>query len=256
MPFTLSHAAAALPFRSTRLLTSAVVVGCLAPDFEYFIPFAHHGGFGHTLGGIFEFDLPLSLVVLWLFYRYAMEPLGTCLPEGARERLGSSSHALRINSLSRFALIVLSILVGISTHILWDGFTHSGYWISDHLYFLHTTVQLPVFGSRPWYGILQYLSSGFGIVVILIWYLHWYRDTSAVHSKQEGLIRDRIVLAILFLLAVVSGFARAAASGVPHGVGGSQRFMTDVAITGITVLWIEIVVYGVVRDLSRKAKPA
>ena len=89
MPFTLSHAAAALPFRRTRLIMSAVVVGCLAPDFEYFIPFAHHGGYGHTLAGAFEFDLPLGLAVLWLFHRYAKEPLAACLPEGARERIAS-----------------------------------------------------------------------------------------------------------------------------------------------------------------------
>ena len=38
MPFTLSHAAAALPFRRTRLIKSALVIGCFAPDFEYFIP--------------------------------------------------------------------------------------------------------------------------------------------------------------------------------------------------------------------------
>lgn len=254
MPFTLSHAAAALPFRRTRLIMPAVVVGCLAPDFEYFLPFTHHGAFGHTLEGVFEFDLPLSLAMLWLFYRYALEPLGACLPEGARERLGSRSHTLQINSLSRLALTVFSILVGVSTHILWDGFTHSGYWISDQLHFLYTEVTLPLFGPRPWYGILQYLSSALGIVVILLWYIHWYRDTTPVHSKQEGLTRDRIALAILFLLAVISGFVRAAASGVPHGVGGSQRFMTDMATTGITVLWIEIVIYGLVRDLSRRVK--
>jgi len=254
MPFTLSHAAAALPFRHTRLIMSAVVVGCLAPDFEYFVPFAHHGAVGHTLGGVFEFDLPLSLAVLWLFHRYAMEPLGACLPEGARDRFASSSHALHMDSVSRFALTVFSILIGITTHILWDGFTHRGYWISDRLHFLYTEVRLPVFGPRPWYGILQYLSSAFGIVVILLWYIQWYRKTRPVHSKQDGLTRNRIVLAILFLFAVASGFGRAAASGIPQGVGGSQRFMTEMATTGITVLWIEIVIYGVVRDLSRKAK--
>jgi hypothetical protein len=39
MPFTLSHAAAALLFRRTRLVLSAVVVGCCAPDFVYFLEF-------------------------------------------------------------------------------------------------------------------------------------------------------------------------------------------------------------------------
>jgi Domain of unknown function (DUF4184) len=256
MPFTLAHAAAAIPFRRTRLIMSAVVVGCFAPDFEYFLPFAHHGSFGHTLSGIFEFDLPLSLAVLWLFHRFAKEPLTACLPEGTRERLGPTSDTLHINSFSRFAMTVFSILVGISTHIFWDAFTHLGYWVSDHLHFLNTKVSVPLFGPRPWYGILQYFSSAFGIVVILLWYVHWYRNTPPIHSIRERLTSDRIAVACLFMISVVLAMVRAAASGIPRGVPGSQRFLTDAVITGITVLWIEIVIYGVARDISRKVKLA
>jgi len=257
MPFTLAHAAAALPFRRTRLIMSAVVVGCLAPDFEYFI--GHHGSFGHTLPGMFVFDLPLGLAVLWLFHRYAKEPLAACLPEGARERLHLGPHTLSINTFSRLAMIVFSILVGIATHLFWDAFTHPRYWLYDHWHFLSKTVSLPLFGPRPWYGILQYISSAFGILVVLLWCIHWYRYTPPVHSKRDRhfLTGDRIALACSLLIAVVSALVRAAASGIPHGVRGSQRFMTDVAVTAIAVLWIEVVIYGIVRDLRRNTvKPA
>ena len=81
MPFTLAHAAAALPFRRTRLILSAVVVGTFAPDFEYFLRLVPGGHFGHTLPGVFVLDLPLSLVVLWLFHTYMREPIMTLLPE-------------------------------------------------------------------------------------------------------------------------------------------------------------------------------
>ena len=236
---------------------SALVVGCFAPDFEYFL--GRHGSFGHTLTGMFAFDLPLGLAVLWLFQRYAKEPLAACLPEGARERLHLGPNTLSINSLSSLAMIVFSILVGIATHIFWDAFTHPRYWIYDHVHFLSTRVSLPLFGPRPWYGILQYLSSVFGIVVVLLWCIHWYRNTPPVHSKQDRhfLTADRITLACALLIAVVSALVRATTSGIPHGVRGSQRFMSDVAVTGLTVLWIEIVVYGIVRDLRRNTvKPA
>jgi hypothetical protein len=259
MPFTLAHAAAALPFRRTRLIMSAVVIGCFAPDFEYFIPFGHHGSFGHTLTGMFVFDLPLGLAVLSLFHRYAKEPLAACLPEGARKRLHLGPPTLSINSFARLAMTVFSILVGIATHIFWDALTHPTYWIYDHLHFLGKTASLPLFGPRPWYGILQYISSVFGIVVVLLWCIHWYRVTPPVHSKPDrrSLSRDRIALACSFLVAVVSALVRAAESGIPHGVPGSQRFMTDVAVTGMPVLWMEIVIYGIVRNLSRNTvKPA
>jgi hypothetical protein len=249
MPFTLSHAAAALPFRRTRLVLSAVIVGCFAPDFEYFIPFAHHGSFGHNLPGIFVLDLPLSFIVLWLFHRYAKEPLAACLPASARARLQLGPRTLTINSLSRLALILVSILVGIATHILWDSFTHTGRWISDQLPVLNQNVQLPLFGWRPWYAILQYISSALGILVLLLWSIHWYRHAAPVRSQHnwEFLKRDRVALASLFLIALFAALFRAVLVGLPDGVHGAQRFMTITAITGIAVFCFEVVVYGIVR---------
>jgi hypothetical protein len=250
MPFTLSHAAAALPFRRTRLIMSALIVGCFAPDFEYFVPFAHHGGFGHKLPGVFVLDLPLSLAVLWLFHRYAKEPLAACLPASARSRLQLGPRTLSINSVSRLALLVFSILAGITTHLFWDSFTHAGYWISDHLPFLSHSVQLPLFGWRPWYAILQYISSVAGMIIILLWGLHWYRYATPVPSKHNRnfLQRDRIALACLFLIALAAALARAIIIGLPDGVHGAQRFMTIVAITSIAVFCFEIVIYGIVRN--------
>jgi hypothetical protein len=253
MPFTLSHAAAALPFRRTRLILSAVIIGCFAPDFEYFVPFAHHGSFGHKLPGVFLLDLPLSLAVLWLFHRYAKEPLAACLPASARARLQLGPRTLSINSLSRFALVVFSILVGIATHLFWDSFTHTGYWLSDHLPLLSHNVQLPLFGWRPWYAILQYISSAVGILVLLLWGIHWYRYATPVPSQHNWnfLKSDRIALASLLLIAFLAALVRAAAVGLPDGVHGAQRFMTIVAVTGIAVFCFEIVIYGIVRNHTR-----
>jgi hypothetical protein len=249
VPFTLSHAAAVLPFRRTRLITSALVVGCFAPDFEYFIPFGHHGHFGHTIPGVFGFDLPLSLGVLWLFWRFAREPLAACLPEGARARLHPISPDSKL-SIGRFTLIVLSILVGIATHLIWDSFTHSTGWITEHVHFLRMNVSLPLVGPRSSCDILQYFSSAFGIIVILLWCVHWYRNTKPVHSDVAGLPSDKFAIASSFVSAGVIALIRAAAFGLPDGVHGAQRFMANITITGITVLWIEIVLYGVIRDFT------
>lgn len=232
---------------------SAVIIGCFAPDFEYFIPFQHHGSFGHTLPGAFILDLPLGLLVLWLFHRYAKEPLAACLPIRARARLQLGPRSLPINSLSRLFLIVFSILVGVATHILWDSFTHPGYWISDHLPFLSIEVSLPLFGPRPWYGILQYFSSAFGIFVLLVWGIHWYRNATPVSPKpnREAIKSDRIALACSFLIALFAALVRAIAFGLPDGVHGAQRFMTIIAITAIAVFCFQIVIYGIVRDRTR-----
>ena len=251
VPFTLSHAAAALPFRRTRLVMSALVVGCFVPDAEYFIPFTRQNtSYGHSLPGMFALDLPLALVVLWLFHRYAKEAFAACLPEGARERLHLGPRTLSINSFSRFALVVFSILVGIATHILWDSFTHPDYWLYYHWHFLRETVRLPLFGDRPWNGIFQYISSVLGLVIIVLWFVHWYRSTAPVHSQSDRryLVRDRVALGSAFAIALIAAVVRAVASGMPDGVHGLQRFMTDGAVTGITIFWIEVIIYGIIRN--------
>ena len=71
MPFTLAHPAAALPFRKTRLVFSAVIVGSMAPDFEYFLRLAPQGRYFHSLPGLFLCTLPVAFAVLWLFHRSA-----------------------------------------------------------------------------------------------------------------------------------------------------------------------------------------
>lgn len=242
-----------MPFRHTRLVMSALIIGCMAPDFEYFIPFQHHSSFGHSWPGFFILDLPLSLIVLWLFHRYAKEPLAACLPASARARLQLGPRELSVNSPSRLALILFSILLGIATHVFWDSFTHSGYWISDHLPFLHRVVSLPLFGPRPVYAILQYFSSAFGIIVLVLWGMHWYRHASPVSPKpnRNAIKNDRIVLACSLLIAIFVALVRAVAFGLPNGVHGSARFMTIVSITGIAVFCFQIVVYGIVRDRTR-----
>jgi len=89
--------------------------------------------------------------------------------------------------------------------------------------------------------------------VILVWFVQWYRDTPPVHmQKDQGTFsRDRIVVACAFLAAVLAGLVRAAIPGLPNGVHGAQRFMTDASITGIAVFCLEILVYGFLHSRFR-----
>jgi hypothetical protein len=154
MPFTFAHAGAAIPFRRTKLIASAVVVGCFAPDFEYFIKLAPKGGFGHTVLGLFVFDLPLGLAVYWVFHRYGKEPLSAWLPKGVRQRVKVGPSIAELRGVGQFALVSLSILVGATTHIFWDSFTHPGFWPYQHWHFLSGTVRLPLEGSVQNYKLL------------------------------------------------------------------------------------------------------
>lgn len=259
MPFTISHAAAAIPFRRTRLDMSALVFGCFAPDMEYFLWLRPHGHFGHTPLGLLLFDLPASLICLFFFHQYAKAPLIACLPAHLRERLRKNDR-VSLRSITGFLLVCVSVIVGSITHIVWDSFTHTEYWIGRHWSFLRAPVVLPIFGWRDWASILQYVSSIFGLVAILVWFIYWYRDTPPNHVETErsSVSRDRLVVLAAFVAAVLAGTIRSGLDGgLPNGIHGFQRFATEALITGITVFCFEILAYGFLRNrLQDTSEPA
>ena len=117
MPFTLAHAAAALPFRRSSLVVSALIIGTMAPDFEYFLRLRADHGFGHTLKGAFLMTLPLALFVLWTFHAFVKRLVADLLPDRLQRRLTGHLDGFRFWGTGRTAVIVGSILLGISTHL-------------------------------------------------------------------------------------------------------------------------------------------
>jgi hypothetical protein len=249
MPFTLAHAAAALPFRRTILIPSAVVVGCFAPDFLYFLRLSPGGGFGHTLPGIFVLDLPLGLLILWLFHRYAKEPLWLWMPESFRQRVELGPRTMPVRNSRGFGLILVSILVGIATHILWDSFTHRSYWPYRHWSLLHDTISLPIFGSLRYYKLFQSLSSVVGCLLILIWFLRLPRTASShSHAMPRSEVHERRLLLASSLVALFAGILRAAiGAGNPSHWHDKWLFVGEAVVTFMSVFWLELVIYGILR---------
>ena len=89
MPFTVSHAAAALPVRlfSRRLPLAALMVGSMAPDFAFFVPFAPYRSSTHSIPGLFWFCLPVGFVVWAVVVRWMEHPTMALLPDAWREKL-------------------------------------------------------------------------------------------------------------------------------------------------------------------------
>lgn len=256
MPFTLAHAAAALPFRRTRLIFSAVVVGCFSPDFEYFLRFAPEGRFGHTLPGLFAFDLPLGLLMLWLFHRYAKEPLWAWLPESFRQRVRLGPRTLQVENFARFALISLSILVGATTHILWDSFTHPALWLAHRWHFLNepVAVALPIVGHLRYARLFQHVSTAVGTIVLVVWFLRQPRVADSAYPRAAGnsRVEEQSVLFLVLAGAFAGGALRAfVAVGTPSALYYSKTFFGDLVVTTISVFWVETVIYGIIRERSR-----
>ncbi len=251
MPFTLSHAAAALPLRRLKLVTSALVIGTLAPDFEYFLRLAPDDGYGHTLQGAFLLTLPLALVALWLFHAFVKLPLVGLFPDGVERRLVNHLEEFRFAGTARFVLIVVSILAGIATHLVWDSFTHSGTWLYRSWPFLRQPMKVLFFGPIPAYRVFQHTSTIVGIAALSIWLLWWYRNTKPFVqplSQSPPTRRKLVVLAVLAAIALAGATVRSIiAAGIPANYLAERRFAGLWVVTLISLLWWQLVFYGFLR---------
>lgn len=257
MPFTLAHAAAVLPFQRTRLIMSALVVGSFSPDFEYFLRFGPRGNFGHTFPGLFEFDLPVSLLVLWVYQAYARDPILAWLPRGVRQRVPTCPTLSWKWNIREMLLVVISVVIGAATHILWDSLTHRSFWPYQHWHFLSHAVQLPVIGPVQYYKTFQYLSTVAGLIALLIWSWHWYRHTAPIRSqKTEHANGDesKILIALCVATAVAALLRGFLGDGIPSTQHQVEILLADIASTAITVFWIGVVAYGVLRA-QRRSRP-
>lgn len=97
MPFTLAHPAAVIPlkklFWGRDLVVSALVVGSIMPDFGYFVPVTDFSSVSHSWWGMLVFDVPVGLLILWVFHNLLKHPLMKLLPDHHRHRLPPYSNS-------------------------------------------------------------------------------------------------------------------------------------------------------------------
>lgn len=256
MPFTPAHAAAALPFRHTRLVWSALIIGTMAPDFEYFLRLAPEGRHGHTMPGVLLLTLPLALVTLWLFHKFVKASFVELLPDGLERKLLPYAGEFRFGGAPRFALIVVSVLVGVLTHLVWDSFTHPNGWSVLHWPLLLHRAHLPFAEGAQVYKVLQHASTILGLAFLLIWLAVWYRsaDVSLPLARSESAwpARKKMTLAAMTAIAGIGGVVISlATSGVPQTIRGIPHFLVPVVIAVIALLWWELVLLGIVRSTRK-----
>ncbi len=258
MPFTPAHAAAALPFRRTRLIPSALVVGTLAPDFEYFARLSPGGGYGHTLPGLFVMTVPLALAVLWLFQAWMKEPIVELLPGPIQCRIDLGPRPFRFWGPKRLALIIGSILVGAATHIVCDSFTHPKLWLYRHWAFLNETIPIPFLGPIHNYHVFQYVSSFAGCLILLVWLVYWFNTTPPCRQPAApplSVAQVRGLLVLVFAAAVAGGLIRATIGvGLPRIRYTAEAFFGESVVTAISLTWLQLLAYGIARTMSGRLR--
>jgi hypothetical protein len=216
MPNPIAHPAASIPFTKAGMVFSALIIGSIAPDFGYFIPLPT-AYFMYTAAGLFLFDVPVGLILLWLFHVLVKWPLLSLLPEGLQRRLFKAAQGFSFGPLRRFGLVLLSLLVGSLTHVVWDSFTHDYGWMVGHFAFFSISIR-----GIPLYTILQELGTILGVGILLYWFIRWL--PTAQQGNQLPAQFSGVIRAIFLALTAVSIALVEAAVIYLHFTIGS-RFM-------------------------------
>lgn len=178
MPFTVSHVAAVLPLHRplTRLHAfSAAVIGSMVPDFGLLLPGRFARWQTHSLQALVTFCLPVGLAAYVLTHVLLKPAVLEVLPDAAYERLRRSSEAEAWASPRVWPVVIVALLFGALTHLVWDGFTH------ENARGVRLFPQLLNYGpemaghSLRLYIWAQYGSSVFGLVVVLAALWLWLR---------------------------------------------------------------------------------
>lgn len=173
MPFTLSHAAAALPLRAAfgrRINAEALLLGTVMPDMAYFLPLGISRAESHSLAGFFLFCLPVGVLLLAAYFAVARRPLLGLLPEALAARLPPAF--LEPPALSppgriprALAAMLAGLCLGTASHLLWDAFTHEG--AAADVLLAPLRAELSAFAlALPAYIWLQHACSAAGLFVV------------------------------------------------------------------------------------------
>jgi len=175
MPFTVAHAMAVLPavrwHARLRLDPTCLVIGSMAPDFEYFARGELVSRFSHTLTGIVTWNIPATLLLAALWHYLVKASVLTALPVAVARRVApvfGRPWRERWNAGAIVGLVV-SAALGALTHLLWDGVTHANGAIARRVPALATPYDVPVLGDMALHRIVQHASTLIGLGVLAIY---------------------------------------------------------------------------------------
>lgn len=200
MPLTFAHPAIILPFsRKSRYINfSAMVFGSMSPDFEYFLRGQPMGEIGHSFTGFVTFNLPLVVLIYFVYHFFVHEISLNHLPVFLQD---TYTNRLDSNKTLKLAVFSYSALFGMFTHVVWDSFTHvNGYMVLEFPAIFTNTYN--IYGFKiPLYKCLQHGSTFLGLISI-IGYMY-FRALSKKQEKSNIHIKHKLIFwSSLFILTV------------------------------------------------------
>lgn len=198
MPFTFAHPVITMPWwKRKNLPVSALIIGCMAPDFEYFVRFRAAGEWSHDGWGILFFNLPVIVTLFIMFERVVRHVVNAYLPAWLPYRW--SSGARMPDSFKGWVVVCLLGMAGAGSHLLWDQFTHQGAWVVNHIPLLTEVIHLGAM-EIPVYKLAQHESTLVGLLLTLGWVHNNLYKSPAERTPLRPILPFWCIGAGLFIL--------------------------------------------------------
>lgn len=197
MPFTLSHAVLAPPIAKlsgNRLPLAALAIGTMTPDlFRLLVKTEIH--LNHQIKGIIYPDLLIGLLFCFLWYCLYRPLLFKTL------NIQKSIHVDSFKQLLIFSMwMIIAIIIGTFTHIIWDGLTHLDFRTFAFQDFLAQPVTI-FHHVYPMHKVLQIGCSTLALPFLIWMGIHYFLN------YQTNEMPNRKIRAFSFFLCFISFFS-------------------------------------------------
>ena len=208
MPFTLSHPAIVLPLKKISgktLSLTGLVVGSMVPDFEYFIRMRDQSRYSHSVPGIFWFDLPLGILLAFIYHQIVRDQFISNLPEILNRKLSVFKQFDWVGYFKKnWLIVIVSILIGAASHLLLDSFTHgTGYFVRK-ISWLGTVIRISKLHIHI-YSLLQHFSTLLGGIIV-IWAIFSFSDGKLHQSgnKYKYWLSVSLITVVIFSVRFIT----------------------------------------------------
>ncbi|WP_158289414.1 DUF4184 family protein [Paenibacillus flagellatus] len=210
MPYTPAHPITAVVLDKLfpkRFNKTGLVIGTIAPDLQNFVMLRPTDtDFGHSPLGMLTIGLPASVLIAFAFHRLVLPAMALHTPAPFNGLLYRyAAQGWTVSGAKAWIVLLLSIAIGMYSHLFLDGFTHKG-----GLMYPYTVAALQWLapGLPPSSLVLQlFLSAGciglelLVLTVLVIRRLRWKNEAPAVHPAMKWSYWLIVLLAIFAVTA-------------------------------------------------------